>query len=118
MKISFVLLLLCISCVAFAQRKPYSRDSLLKRVNLINPVPNNQATYSHTLPNGNAVYILPQDNMPCVIPDPNGLAKMPNVWNGVTVPYRPQYHPIPNPALPNQSFKYNLNMQADQGQTK
>jgi hypothetical protein len=27
------------------------------------------AQLSHSLPNGNKVYILPQDNMPCVVPD-------------------------------------------------
>lgn len=28
-----------------------------------------QAIFSHTLPNGNKVYLLPQDQMPCVVPD-------------------------------------------------
>jgi hypothetical protein len=56
---------------------------------------------------GNIV-ILPQDHMPCVVPDTNGLVKMPNAWSGVSVPYKSPYHPIPNPALPNvQSFRYN-----------
>ena len=55
-----------------------------------------------------SVVILPQDNMPCIVPDTNGIAKMPNAWSGTNLPYIPQYHPIPNPALPKtQSFKYN-----------
>jgi hypothetical protein len=66
---------------------------------------------------GNVV-ILPQDNMPCIVPDTNGLVKIPNAWNGVTIPYQPQYHPIPNPALPKQSFKYNLNFQSSPEQVK
>lgn len=57
--------------------------------------------------NGNVI-TLPQDNMPCVVPDTKGIAKIPNAWSGTSVPYMPQYHPIPNPALPKaQSFKYN-----------
>lgn len=55
---------------------------------------------------GNIVF-LPEDRMPCVVPDTTGIVKMPNAWNGATVPYRPQYHPIPNPSLPPLSFKYN-----------
>jgi hypothetical protein len=52
------------------------------------------------------VVILPQDHMPCVVPDTNGLAKMPNAWTGVTIPYAAPYHPIPNPGLPKvQLFK-------------
>ena len=53
------------------------------------------------------VAILPQDQMPCVVPDTNGIVQMPNAWNGLTVPYRPQFHPIPNPALPPLSFRFN-----------
>jgi len=55
---------------------------------------------------GNIVF-LPQDHMPCVVPDTNEIAPMPNAWSGVTTPFRSQYHPIPNPALPPQSFRYN-----------
>jgi hypothetical protein len=53
------------------------------------------------------VIILPLDNMPCIVPDTNSVAKMPNAWKGTSIPYVPQYHPIPNPALPKtQSFKH------------
>jgi hypothetical protein len=55
------------------------------------------------------IAVLPQDNMPCVVPDVSSIAKMPNVWSGVAIPYIPQYHPIPNPALPKvQTFKWNV----------
>lgn len=53
------------------------------------------------------IVLLPQDRMPCVIPDTNAIAKMPNAWAEVTVPYKPESRPIPNPALPPQSFRYN-----------
>ena len=33
--------------------------------------PDRLATLSHSLPNGNPVYLLPQDNMPCIVPDMN-----------------------------------------------
>ena len=64
------------------------------------------------------VAFLPQDNMPWVVPNTNGIAPMPNAWNGVTVPYRQQYHAIPNPALPKQSFRYDLSLQSGPEQTK
>lgn len=50
------------------------------------------ATLSHTLPNGNKVYALPQDNMPCVVPDISA-GTMPTV----KPPTRGQ---MPNPAVP------------------
>jgi hypothetical protein len=50
-------------------------------------------TLSHTLPNGNKVYLLPQDNMPCVVPD------MSQFDGGVVKPVIPNYT-IPNPAFP------------------
>jgi len=54
------------------------------------------------------IVFLPQDRMPCVVPDTSAIAPMPNAWNDVAVPYKSELHPIPNPALPPQSFKYNL----------
>jgi hypothetical protein len=55
------------------------------------------------------VILLPQDHMPCVIPNGSEIAFIPNAWGGTSVPYRPQYYPIPNPALPKmQSFKRNV----------
>lgn len=47
---------------------------------------------------------LPQDRMPCMVPDSATVALMPNAWSAVTVPFQPQYHPIPNPALPLSSW--------------
>jgi hypothetical protein len=48
---------------------------------------------SYTLPNGNKVNILPQDNMPCVMPDISQFS-MPVVKPNI------QHYNIPNPALP------------------
>ena len=40
------------------------------QVNLFHSVNvNNQRNFSHTLSNGDKVYLLAQDNMPCIIPD-------------------------------------------------
>jgi hypothetical protein len=66
---------------------------------------------------GNIV-ILPQDHMPCVVPDTNGLVKIPNAWNVVSIPYQSPNHPIPNPSLPKQSFNNDLSLQLNSGQTK
>lgn len=50
------------------------------------------AELSHTLPNGNKVYALPQDNMPCVVPN-TSVANMPTV----APPLRGE---MPNPSVP------------------
>ena len=56
-----------------------------------------------------SIAILPQDHMPCMVPDSTSIASIPNAWSGVTIPFQPQFHSIPNPALPKkkQSFKWN-----------
>lgn len=55
-----------------------------------------------------SIAILPQDHMPCIVPDINVAAKIPNAWSGVTIPYMVPNNPIPNPALPKlRSFKMN-----------
>ncbi|RZM08486.1 MAG: hypothetical protein EOO88_50165 [Pedobacter sp.] len=55
-----------------------------------------------TLPNGNSVFILPQDNMPCVVP--SGYSNMPNAY---VAPQdnSGQAGKIPNPAPPLQTLK-------------
>ncbi len=50
---------------------------------------------------GNIAF-LPQDHMPCVVPDSTSVAIMPNAWSGAKVPFQPNFHPVPNPALPKQ----------------
>jgi hypothetical protein len=54
------------------------------------------------------IIALPQDNMPCVIPDTKSIAVIPNAWGKVTIPYRPDFHPIPNPGLPPVSFSFSV----------
>jgi len=66
------------------------------------PQPNQLLANKH----GN-VALLPQDHMPCIVPDTNAIASMPNAWGEITNPYRATDHAIPNPALPLQSFEYN-----------
>lgn len=48
------------------------------------------ARYSHRTSKGN-VYILPQDNMPCLVPDKQNVAAIPNL---------PSEKYLPNPSLP------------------
>jgi hypothetical protein len=44
------------------------------------------------------IYALPQDNMPCIIPDLSGTVAIPNLWKGKTkVPYKSSPPLIPNP---------------------
>ena len=49
------------------------------------------------------VYSLPQDNMPCIVPDTKDLAAIPNVWPGKVE--RRFKSRIPNPYLPNTEAK-------------
>lgn len=66
----------------------------------------------------NKITILPQDKMPCVIPDTSDIAAIPNAWTPVTVPYKPQHQPIPNPAITPRNFQYNLSNQWKSNQSK
>ena len=70
--------------------------------NIFLAVPYSEAKLSHQLPNGNRVYLLPVDNMPCVTPDMTRFRSMPNAVSDF-----PQFifrqrkqGRIPNPALP------------------
>jgi hypothetical protein len=44
------------------------------------------------------IYYLPQDNMPCLVPDNKDIAAIPNTWPNVQVPFKTN---IPNPGLQN-----------------
>ncbi len=47
-----------------------TKPSLQNKFTFFQPInPNNQEKLSHTLSNGDKVYLLSQDNMPCIIPD-------------------------------------------------
>jgi hypothetical protein len=59
--------------------------------------PSPLGTLSHVLPNGNKVYMLPQDHMPCIVPDMSQYNSM-----ALVNPDIQQYN-IPNPAYPPQS---------------
>jgi hypothetical protein len=44
------------------------------------------------------VHRLPQDNMPCIVPDSTKTVRIPNTWKGsLRVPYRSKPPQIPNP---------------------
>jgi hypothetical protein len=60
------------------------------------------------------VMVLPQDHMPCIVPNTNGISKMPNAWGTTSVPYVSQSGAIPNPALPKQqSFELKIDNSLD-----
>lgn len=70
--------LLTLGCLLFqavsAQQEeitlPLSKTDTVSRPFNALIIPNEpQAQLMHTLPNGNKVYALPQDNMPCVVPN-------------------------------------------------
>ena len=47
------------------------------------------------------VYWLPQDNMPCVVPDSTKTVRIPNAWKGPKrIPYKSNPPRIPNPTKP------------------
>ena len=73
--------------------KDYS--SKLPQTYLVNPPQNliSNSRLLNALPNGNKVYALPQDNMPCIVPD------MSQYTTPVLKPDVPLYT-IPNPAYP------------------
>ncbi len=58
-----------------------------------------KSTYSHSLQNGNTVMLLEQDNMPCIIPKPEGY--IPNAGFNLKDKSWSWTAPIPNPATKN-----------------
>lgn len=45
------------------------------------------------------IYYMPQDRMPCLVPDVSEVAAIPNGWPNVQLPFKSR---IPNPGLPQQ----------------
>lgn len=103
MKLLFSLLLLSISFTISAQVlgpdvEKQIEESIRKRVEedkarkmgpshpllKLEPLPEEQG---RLVPNKPGVYALPQDNMPCIVPDTNGIAAMPNAAPKI-YPYR------------------------------
>lgn len=72
----------------------------------------------HLPPEKNKIVFLPQDKMPCLIPNTKDIAAIPNGWKHITVPFRPKYHPIPNPGLLPHAFKYDISDEWKKDQTK
>ncbi len=47
------------------------------------------------------IHRLPQDNMPCIVPDRNATVAIPNTWKGEKkIPFRGTRPQMPNPAKP------------------
>jgi hypothetical protein len=76
------------------------KDSFwLRNSNVLNQSPQliPQSKLLYTLPNGNKVYSLPQDNMRCVVPDMSQYNTM-----ALVIPGKNRYNNIPNVANPPQ----------------
>ena len=79
MKLFFLFIVFAISHQSFTQQPGIGIDSIQRfnkipkdsfhwlALNQVQVFP--QAKLSHVLPNGNKVYKLPIDNMPCIVPD-------------------------------------------------
>jgi hypothetical protein len=103
MKHTLVIIGLFSSFVAFAQNddrlklldKNFKKQPVTLKTKTILP-----STPYMTLSNGNRVYALPQDNMPCIVPKMAG--NMPNAGNQQDLQNSP--NSIPNPAPPLKLF--------------
>jgi len=91
MKFLYASALMLLSTTAISQEIPS-----LSVGNLSDEAP--QAVYQGMLPNGNKLYVLPQDNMPCVVPKEEGV-KIVNSPGRLSVP--PSLQRMPNPGLYN-----------------
>ena len=61
----------------------------------------NRNGYAALLHKKPGVYSLPQDNMPCIVPDTSKTVKIPNAWKGrLRIPYKSNPPRIPNLTKP------------------
>jgi hypothetical protein len=91
MKSYLTIAALLIAGVVSAQIDSSYSGTLLKQYSN----PSETAKLLSVLPNGNQVYALPQDNMPCIVPQMNQYA-MPNAGDNIKTENVPGA--IPNPA--------------------
>jgi len=107
MKLLLSIMCIAIACSATAQQPTIKinklpdpgirkqMDSLLTLYKTKHPekfiLPVNPKPGIHVLPGG----------MPCIVPEPPTAGLIPNLWNGnIFLPFKPEFQPIPNPALP------------------
>src|SRR5215211_2016441 len=109
MKLFFLFIVFAICHQSFSQLRGTGIDTI-QRLNKIpkdslhwlalNRVPAfPQAKLSHVVPNGNKVYNLPIDNMPCIVPDTSIYHYRMPVVNGKTTGMIPNVSP-PVPIIP------------------
>ena len=119
---SFLLIAALMSvCATFAQNDPYkeylqkhknsfvipmtrNNDTLFNKLNMVRDAPAAfpDAKLELTLSNGSKVFALPQDNMPCVVPDMKQFSIPNSASNKVRVYSYNGPGAIPNPAQPHQ----------------
>lgn len=78
-------------------RKFMRPDSSPGSYSIIN---SDKGTFSYKLPNNDRVYILPTDNMPCIVPDMKEYDVMPNAGSNSNILLQNPIGQIPNPAKP------------------
>ena len=116
----------CLLCSVMAVAQNHNYDSVLRKMIEGNGLHLNNGTVVLTLAppvnkvapterdaNGRllpGVHRLPQDGMPCVVPDTKDIAAIPNFYNGkVSVPYAGNTPHIPNPSIDKiKSFQYRI----------
>ena len=106
----------CIFSFGYTMAQTKNNDKLREKIKslqdsgkVVYVVPNSphtllesQAKLSHVLPNGNKVYSLPLDNMPCIVPNMEQWKAMPNTSNNKSYlldTRRKVPKLIPNPGL-------------------
>lgn len=70
-------------------------SSNINSLTFLNP----KAKFSHSLPNGNKVYFLPLDNMPCIVPDMSQF-NMPNAGRKIKAKGMPPGSSPPHKIIP------------------
>lgn len=112
MKLLLIPACLCFGLGAFAQTEDVNTSKLLKeyllrkrfnsRVQFQRPIYKDSLIKVfkdfYSMKQAPGIHYLPQDNMPCLVPDTKDMAAIPNAWPHVQLPFQSA---IPNPGLQN-----------------
>ena len=104
-----------------SKAKEYQRQNLLNRIKEWKVAKDSNIVRQNLdfLKGKPGVYRLPQDNMPCIVPDSNKTVRIPNVWKGPKrVPYKGNPPRIPNLTKPWVPTPINLSKENENADTK
>ena len=103
MKLLLLFSAFALSSVAGAQENDDPKNRWIKRpLRVIEPKDSTSLNFFPYVKKSPGVYRLPQDGMPCVVPDTKDVAGIPNAWKGtIRTPYKGRKPTIPNPSQPN-----------------